>query len=185
MYIIYIYVHIYVYICIYIYIYVYVYMYIQVNSEKKIVKSVVVFVNGRAHDMVWDCVRAMTHALRLNNNYAQALAVNCFSKKNSQKLCDCVRNDPRAVAFNTSYSQPLAATFFFFCTYICIYIYVHMCIYIYLNTKSERKKIALSMIEKQNYKHNKKVMCGTLAEVCSKCVVTTHLLQVCCDKCVL
>jgi hypothetical protein len=57
-------------------------MYIQVNSEKKIIKSVAVFVNGRAHDMVWDCVRAMTHALRLNNNYAQALAVNFFSKKN-------------------------------------------------------------------------------------------------------
>ena len=29
----------------------------------------------RSHDMVWDCVRAMTHALRLNGNYAQALAV--------------------------------------------------------------------------------------------------------------
>ena len=29
----------------------------------------------RNHDMVWDCVRAMTHALRLNGRYAQALAV--------------------------------------------------------------------------------------------------------------
>lgn len=29
----------------------------------------------RTHDMVWDCVRAMTHALRLLPTYAQALAV--------------------------------------------------------------------------------------------------------------
>jgi len=111
----------------------------------------------RSHDMVWDCVRAMTHALRLNSNYAQALAVMGGTLADNTNYTLSIPPLEKALRLHAGdlyaranivlsnawtcqwarnkhhirlFIQQLQGGYI--CIYLYVYIYMNMCIHIYV-----------------------------------------------------